>query len=238
MNDRDHSRELDRMTAAYSRRSAEPRSSQWTMLVRDERERIYRRLLDAVAPAPVDQLLLIELGCGSGGELERMISLGFDPCRLSGVDLLPDRVKAARERLPSEVQVDAGDATRTGLPSGSFDVVFLSTVFTSILDDEVQARFADEAWRLLRPGGSVLWYDFVVDNPRNPDVRGVPVARIRTLFPDAEATFQSATVLPPLGRAVARLGVLGPPTYKALSCIPLLRTHVVGMLRKPVESPA
>ena len=38
-------------------------------------------------------------------------------------------------------------------------------------------------WRWVRPGGGVLWYDFTFDNPRNPDVRGVPLARVRELFP-------------------------------------------------------
>ena len=30
----------------------------------------------------------------------------------------------------------------------------------------------------LAPGGGVLWYDFTVNNPRNPDVRGVPMKRV------------------------------------------------------------
>lgn len=231
----DHDRELDRMTDAYARRGVESRGSRWTTLVREERERLYRGILESIEPGPIDRLSLVELGCGTGGEIRRMLALGLDPSRISGVELLPDRVEKAREELPADVRIDQGDATNTGLDAASSDVVFLSTVFTSILDDEVQRRLATEAWRIVRPGGVVLWYDFVVDNPRNPDVRGVPISRIRTLFPDAHATFRSVTLLPPLGRAVARLGVLGSPAYKALSSIPLLRTHVVGALRKPEE---
>ncbi len=223
------------MAEVYAHRGVEAPVSRWTALARDERERLFRRVLDAVEPGPAGRLSLIELGCGSGSELERMIELGLDPARLAGVDLLPDRVAAARKRLPPEVRLEAGDATDTGLPSGSYDVVFLSTVFTSILDDEVQVRFAGEAWRLVRPGGIVLWYDFVMNNPRNPDVRGVPVPRIRDLFPEADSTFQSVTLIPPLGRAVARLGVLGAAIYRALSSMPFLRSHVVGALRKPTE---
>ena len=55
------------------------------------------------------------------------------------------------------------------------------------------------------PGGGVLWYDFTVDNPRNPDVRGVPVARIRELFPEARVQHQRVTLAPPLARAVCAL---------------------------------
>jgi hypothetical protein len=34
--------------------------------------------------------------------------------------------------------------------------------------------------------GGGFWYDFTYNNPHNPDVRGVPVKRIRQLFPEAQ----------------------------------------------------
>ena len=72
-----------------------------------------------------------------------------------------------------------GDATQAPVAPGSQDIVLQSTVFSSLLDDAFQQRLADTMWRWLKPGGAVLWYDFTVNNPRNPDVRGVPLARVR-----------------------------------------------------------
>lgn len=234
MNDDGHDRELERLANAYERRSKDAAQSAWTALLRAERERHYRRALESVGAGSLHDLDLVELGCGGGAELQRMIALGLDPARLVGVELLPERAESARRSLPSATRIQQGDATRTGLPTAGFDVVFLSTVFTSILDDAVQERFAAEAWRLVRPGGIVLWYDFVVDNPRNPDVRGVPTARIRELFPDAIATFQTTTLAPPIGRSVARLGMPGRVLHRTLSALPFLRTHVVATLRRPL----
>ena len=76
-----------------------------------------------------------------------------------------------------------GDALDVQVPAGSLDIVLVSTVFSSLLDDAYQQRLASHLWAWLKPGGAVLCYDFTVNNPRNADVRGVPLARLRTLFP-------------------------------------------------------
>jgi hypothetical protein len=85
-------------------------------------------------------------------------------------------------------------------------------------------------WRWVAPGGGVLWYDFTVDNPRNPDVRGVPLARLRRLFPQAAITHQRVTLAPPLARPLCRLH---PGLYALANALPLLRTHVLAWLAKP-----
>jgi hypothetical protein len=80
-----------------------------------------------------------------------------------------------------------------------------------------------------RPGGGVLWYDFTVDNPRNPDVRGMPPARIRALFPEARLESRRVTLAPPLARAVCRLH---PGLYTLCNALPPLRTHLLCWLGK------
>ena len=222
--------EIRRITDAYARRE-ERGDPRFARAIRRERERIYRRLLETSAPAAIDDLRLLEIGCGGGGELLRLIGLGLRPENLVGVELLSDRVAVARDALPPEVDVIEGDASRLALDDGSFDVVFASTVFSSVLAPEFRRRLAAETWRLLRPGGFVLWYDFCVDNPRNPDVRGVPRREIRALYPDARCTFHRTTLAPPIARRVLRLGAW---TYPVLNAVPALRTHVVGRLEKPM----
>jgi hypothetical protein len=86
----------------------------------------------------------------------------------------------ARRRLPGAIRILVGDAAEINLDQGPFDVVYQSTVFTSILDDDFQQKLADRMWALVKPGGGVLWYDFIYSNPRNPDVlyRFPPKAKI------------------------------------------------------------
>ena len=136
----------------------------------------------------------------------------------------------ARRVLPGEVVLHAGDALALELPPASFDIVFVSTVFSSLLDDTFQQRLAETMWRWTRPGGGVLWYDFTVDNPRNPDVRGVPLARLRELFPHGRNDARRVTLAPPIARRVVRLH---PSLYTAFNTIPWLRTHVLAWIAKP-----
>ena len=76
-------------------------------------------------------------------------------------------------------------------------------MFSSILDPRVRAAVAAEILRVVRPSGMVLWYDMRVRNPGNRDVRGISAKEVRRLFPGATVHVQSATLAPPLVRAIA-----------------------------------
>ncbi len=173
---------------------------------------------------------ITEVGCGDGGNLLDAIRLGAQPGHLRGLELLPARAERARARLPAGLRIDTGDALAADIAPGSQDAVLQFTVFSSLLDDDFQQRLADTMWRWVRPGGGVLWYDFAFDNPRNRDVRGVPMRRVRALFPQADITLRRVTLAPPLARAACRVH---PVLHGLLSAVPLLRTHRLAWLRKP-----
>jgi SAM-dependent methyltransferase len=222
------------MAGRYARRAAmaglyDPLRPE-VMQARQERLRVLAALLRRHARAPLAELSLIEVGCGDGGNLLELIGLGFDPARLLANELLPERAAAARARLPAAVRVLEGDALALPLPDAGLDLVLQSTVFSSLLDPGFRARLAARLWAWLKPGGAVIWYDFAVDNPRNPDVRGVPVARVRQLFPQAEFEVHRVTLAPPLARAACRLH---PSLYTVLNAVPWLRTHRLAWICKP-----
>ena len=84
-------------------------------------------------------------------------------------------------------------------------------------------------WRMLAPGGGIVWYDFTMDNPRNTDVVGIKQAEIRSLFPQAHYEAKKVTLAPPIARRATKLS---PHLYPLLNALPFLRTHVVALLRK------
>lgn len=194
-----------------------------------EKERALIRWIKAADLAPVDHRRVLEIGCGSGGNLLQLMKLGFLPENLVGNELLEDRAAFARNLLPSATQVIKGDALDLDLPEESFDVVFQSTVFSSILNDNFQGKLAEKMWSLVKPGGGVLWYDFIYDNPKNPDVRGVPVRSIRNLFPAAEFIVWRTTLAPPISRLVTKIN---PFLYTVFNSISFFRTHVLCWIRK------
>lgn len=225
-------REPKAMVERYARRAVTDR---YSMLKPDvwqtvqERQRAMLKLFTRLGWADLSALRLLEVGCGSGGNLQELLRIGFAPQHLSGAELLAERVAQARAGLPVAVTVHEGDATEAPIAAASQDVVFASTVFSSLLDDAFQQRLADAMWRWVRPGGGVLWYDFTVNNPRNPDVRGVPVSRLRALFPQGRLQFERVTLAPPIARAVARVH---PGLYTLCNAVPVLRTHLLAWIEK------
>ncbi|CAN7186867.1 class I SAM-dependent methyltransferase [Rhizobacter sp. LjRoot28] len=195
-----------------------------------ERQRAMLRGLVRHGFVDVAHCRLLEVGSGAGGNLLELLRAGFRPEHLCGVELLPERHAAARAVLPESVTLHAGDALALDLPAASFDIVFVSTVFSSLLDDAFQQRLAAAMWQWLKPGGVVLWYDFVVGNPRNPDVRGVPLSRVRALFPAGRLSAERVTLAPPIARAVTRVH---PGLYTLFNLLPPLRTHVLCWIAKP-----
>lgn len=232
MNPHDETRAV---AARYARRSAAGLAGRYSLLRPEvwqsvhERQRALIALLRRHGRTEPAALRLVEVGCGGGGNLLELLRLGFAPARLAGIELLPERLAEARAVLPAALTLLEGDAAAAPIAVASQDLVLASTVFSSLLERAFQQRLADAMWSWVKPGGAVLWYDFTVDNPRNPDVRGVPLARLRELFPRARIDARRVTLAPPLARALCRVH---PALYGVANALPLLRTHVLAWLGK------
>jgi ubiquinone/menaquinone biosynthesis C-methylase UbiE len=177
---------------------------------------------------PLDGRRIADVGCGDGNWLLEFIQWGADPAALCGIDLSARRIERARHRLP-DADIRVGEASRLPWPDESFDLVSQFTVFTSILDPALKRAVASEMVRVLKPGGVILWFDFRVDNPANAHVRGVSAREIRLLFEGCEVQLAPVLLAPPLGRLIAGWSW---PLAELLHCLPFLRTHYAGLIRK------
>ena len=226
--------EVRAVAERYARRAAHDgrysllRPEVWQMV--QERQRMLLRMLAAYGARDLASLRVVEVGCGGGANLLELLRLGFAAPHLTGIELLPDRFARARENLPAALNLMPGDASIAPVVPGSQDLVLQSTVFSSLLDRPFQRKLADAMWTWLAPGGAVIWYDFTFDNPRNPDVRGVRLARIRELFPEGRIDARRVTLAPPLARWVC---AWHPSLYTLFNLLPLLRTHLLAWIEKP-----
>ena len=191
-----------------------------------------RALLEALRRAGVSRLdgaRVLEIGCGGGHWLRELVQWGVRPDHLTGIDLIAERLVDARARCAPGVRLAAASAAALPFADGAFDIVLQSTVLTSVLDAIVRERIAAEMVRVLRPDGLVLWYDFLVDNPRNRDVRGVNRRELSRLYPGWQLDVRRVTLAPPVARFLApRMWTLA----AALSAVPFLCTHYAGTLRR------
>lgn len=226
--------ETERIARAYADMEARA-DDRWSLAnpgnrwMLQERRQAFTRLLSAAGWIPLAGRRVIEVGSGTGGELAWLRELGARPSDLVGVDLLADRVASARKANP-DIEFRQANAEHLDFPDAAFDLAMTLTVFSSILDRTMAENVAAEIKRVLKPGGGLLWYDVRYDSNSNPNVKAVPRARIAELFPGMRAELKTVSLLPPVAR---RLGRTTPVLYPLLSTIPPLRSHLVGLLRKP-----
>ena len=227
--------EIDRIKTVYKNRtrsSDEKRYSYFdagNLFIIQRREYEFIKLFKRIGFDNLQYKKILEIGCGTGYWLLEFIKWGARPGNITGIDLLSDRLVTAKERCPEGVHLECRSASRMANPDETFDIVLQSTVFTSILDLEMRRVIAREMIRVLKKDGLILWYDFFVNNPANPDVRGVKKAEIQLLFPDCQIELRRVTLAPPIARFLA--------PYAWSICylmdkIPLLRTHYLGVIRK------
>jgi len=172
---------------------------------------------------------VIEIGCGSSYWLREFVNWGATPENLTGVDLLADRIAKAKNLCPQKIDFQCGSAAELDFPDSTFDLVLQATVFTSIMDVGLKRRMASEMARVVKEDGLILWYDYFLNNPSNPDVRGVKKKEISQLFEGCKIELQRITLAPPIVRMVA------PYSWSLcylLQKIPWLCAFYLGAIRK------
>jgi ubiquinone/menaquinone biosynthesis C-methylase UbiE len=179
------------------------------------------------AAAPLDGELL-DAGCGTGWWLERLAAEGIAAGRLHGVDLLAERVAAARERCPG-AHVERADVARLPYADGRFAAVFLFTVLSSLPDRASVRAAAAEAWRVLAAGGRLVVWEPRVPTPANRATRLVRLADLEAAT-GVHPRAQALTVAPPLAR---RLGARAARGYPRLARVGVLRTHRLAVCERP-----
>ncbi len=225
--------EIDRVRGVYADYDATGRSRRWVKdsSIRAERTQLLGKALREVAGArPISDLSVLDLGCGSGDLWADMVSIGVDPLRITGVDVISQRL-ASRCSETTPVALASGAA----LPfrPGSFDIIVLFTVLSSIRNSSMLSGLESEVRKALRPDGALVVYDMRIPSPGNRAVLPITARRLDRIFRGWTRASRSCTLLPPLARRAA------PEPgwrYDFLSALPLLRSHSIAVLRPPCHS--
>lgn len=110
-----------------------------------------RVILDMLGP--VDDLDVLDLGCGDGKLASRLARHG---ARVTGLDADPHMLDAARRRAKAgsvELILVRGRAEAPPFPDASFDRIVAVTVLCFVREAD---RAIDEMARVLRPGGRLV----------------------------------------------------------------------------------
>lgn len=245
--------EIERIKAEYLKRSVDEKEKfRWSPLnpglyyTLIQREKHLLRLLVrnfGLTYQNITNKTFLDVGCGSGHLLQRLVFWGAKPENLFGVDLMENRIKIAKKNSSHHITFYCSDAQELPFANENFDFVFTFTVFTSILTETVKRRIAKEMLRVLKPDGAIIWYDFYP----HPFLRNVtkifrkseslynakPIGKkeIKKLFPGCSISFFKI--------GLHRLFCL--PQYSWIMCelqekIPILHTHYLAVIQKGISS--
>lgn len=232
---KDQNLDIQRLRQEYAQRteklktnnlySSDNSAHQW--MINDRQKKILD-LLNSNLTSNLSDLQILEIGCGSGGVIQEFIQLGATPARLTGVDLLLDRLGKGLEDLPACAWINA-NGQHLPFQDESFDLLLQFTAFSSILDFNIKKDMAEQMLRVLKPGGCILWYDFIW-NPTNPQTRGIGLKEIKNLFPVCEFLPSRITLAPPLTRLLLPRF---PHLADRLLSLKLFNSHLLVWIKKP-----
>ena len=128
--------------------------------------RVRRRVFLRTARAAITNLAtaqVLDVGSGTGFYIERWHELGAQA--VCGADLTPVAVERLGQRFPRDrfVQFDL-TAENPGL-DGEFDAISCMDVLFHVVDDRGYQRAIETLHRLLRPGGALIFSEFLLHGP-------------------------------------------------------------------------
>lgn len=129
-----------------------------------------RRLRELIlAELPESPGSILDLGTGTGALLA-LVRARWPECRLTGLDPAPAMLEKARQKLSSDPGISFihGSAASIAAPDGSFDVV-VSNFALHHLEHEQKRQCAREIFRVLRPGGLLVFGDQHCRRMGSPD---------------------------------------------------------------------
>ena len=172
-------------------------------------------LAEAFDRAKLSRRVLVP-GCGTGHDVAAIASRG-EISQVTGIDLAPSAVEAARRRLVESPHTNVARADLFALPArfrGAFDVLWEHTCFCAI-DPSRRNDYVNVVANALRPGGHLLGIFFLRpwDTAEENATAGPPFAsppeeldrRFATRFEIVETWQPSATYEGREGREQVRL---------------------------------
>ena len=148
--------------------------------------RAYYRWLGELIPAQAETLL--DLGCGTGLELDEIFRLHPD-IRVTGIDLAPGMLARLREKHPErKLTLTEGDYLTVPLAPCAFDV---AVAFETLhhFPPETKLGLFRRIFAALRPGGMLLEGDYIAESDEMETYLFQELARRRARQHVPEGTF-------------------------------------------------
>ena len=156
---------------------------------------------------PPRELRVLDVGCGSGAFWYQLFRLGVIPRNVVGIEVQKSRLDHAADLYPQANAIH-GDATCMPFEKDSFDLVYESTLFTTLTDHSVREKIAREMMRVCKPDGYLLLVDWRTNKPWDGTFRALNRKELTRLFRVGETCklvrICPGALVPPLGRFLSK----------------------------------
>lgn len=226
--------ELDRIRSVYEKYARDAgKQGAWAdgTAHRFQLERKWARIREGLRREALvpSECRILDLGVFIGTDCPSLLQAGFRPEALIATDLNERSVRSARAKY-RWLRALAGDGTKLPFRDEAFDVVYQSTMISSVLDASRRVAILKEAGRVLRSGGVFISYDMRYPNPWNRHTRPLGLAELRNAFAGWILSTESLTGIPQIIRPLSKVSL---PLCRLVEAVPIFRSHLLAFARKP-----
>jgi ubiquinone/menaquinone biosynthesis C-methylase UbiE len=180
---------------------------------------------------------VLDMGCGWGRVLRRLVENGAEAGRIVGMDLMDHHLELAKRKNPAISYVRA-DSRFSPFRDETFDLVLIFTVFSAVIDPGDIRAIAREALRTLKPEGAVIVYD--AGNPSYEwthqdeefgdllGFKGIKPAVVKDSFEAAEIRMRKILIHPTIVKAL-EIG-LGKSVWLVFKALAMSSRNKLGLL--------
>ena len=170
---------------------------------------------------------ILDLGCASGNFINSLLNIGIRKKNITGIDIRKNSIKNAKKRFP-EIRFELMDARKLEYSDNTFDCIIIFTLFSSVLKSLDRKKIAEEAKRVLKSTGFIIFYDVRMNNPFNKNIIGMNKKELSRIFYDMKFVCARITLIPPIAR---NLGIATSMLYPILCKLPFLNSHYICSLK-------
>ena len=170
---------------------------------------------------------ILDLGCASGNFINSLLNIGIRKKNITGIDIRKNSIKNAKKRFP-EIRFQLMDARKLEYSDNTFDCIIIFTLFSSVLKSLDRKKIAEEAKRVLKSTGLIIYYDVRMNNPFNKNIIGMNKKELSRIFYDMKFVCARITLIPPIAR---NLGIATSMLYPILCKLPFLNSHYICSLK-------
>lgn len=140
----------------------------------------------------------LDVGCGEGRVLRKLLDWGANPENLFGIDLHQGAIEMAVELSSPKISFSVQHADELSFPDHQFDIIMMIGVLQHVLDKKLQAKIAGELKRVLKPNGIIITLNINKQAMHkfnnavlNENTVGIDKDDLEQLFPECRVEFQN-----------------------------------------------